>query len=152
MAEGLNKVMLLGNICEDATLRHTHGGSPVVNMRVAVNETFFTKDKEKREKVEYIPVVIWGKLGESVHPYLKKGVKVYCEGKFQTTSYDDRDGNKRWKSECNAHNVILCGGGSGHGSENGGGRRNAASSGESHASYDNGAGNSSDGSDDDIPW
>ncbi len=123
MANGLNKAMCIGNLCEDPTLRHTGGGEPVLNMRIAINETFIDRNGEKREKVEYVSIVVWGKRGEGLNKFLRKGMKIFVEGKIQTSSYE-KDGQKRYKTEINAHNVIACGGGNreggGEGHDDGG--------------------------------
>lgn len=116
MANGLNKAMCIGNLCEDPNLRHTAGGEPVLNMRIAINETFIDRSGEKREKVEYVSIVVWGKRGEGLAKFLRKGMKIFVEGKIQTSSYE-KDGIKRYKTEVNAHNVIACGGGGREGGE-----------------------------------
>ena len=119
MSNGLNKFFGIGNLCDDPQLRHTQGGQAVLNFRIAMNETFMDRDGNKKEKVEYLNVVVWGKPGESLAPLLHKGSRVHVEGKIQTSSYDDRDGNKRYKTEANAFRVILLDGRSHGGAEGG---------------------------------
>src|SRR5262245_39470238 len=126
MAEGLNRVMLLGNLGADPELRFTQGGSAVLNMRIATTESYLDKDKVRRERTEWHNVVIWGKRGEALAKILTKGSTIFVEGSLRTSSYDDRDGNKRYKTEVIANNVILTGGrgrggGGGGGMDEGGG-------------------------------
>jgi single-strand DNA-binding protein len=122
MAEGLNRVMLLGNLGADPELRFTQGGQAVLNMRLATTESYLDKDKVRRERTDWHSVVVWGKRGEALAKILAKGSSIFIEGSIRTTSYDDRDGNKRYKTEIIANNVLLTGrgGGRGAGAEEGG--------------------------------
>lgn len=110
MSEGLNKCMLLGNLCADPELRFTQGGQPVLNFRLATNESYLDKDKQRRERTDFHSVVVWGKRGEALAKILQKGSSVFVEGSIRTSSYDDRDGNKRYKTEIIANNILLTGG------------------------------------------
>ncbi len=109
MADGLNKVMLLGNLGADPELRFTQGGQPVLNLRVATTESYLDKDKVRQERTEWSNVVIWGKRGEALAPILHKGSQVFIEGRLASSSYDDRDGVKRYKTEVVCTNIILAG-------------------------------------------
>jgi len=113
MSEGLNRVMLLGNLGADPELRFTQGGQGVLNARIATTESYLDKNKVRQERTDWHNVVIWGKRGEALSKFLKKGDRVFVEGSLRTSSYEDRDGNKRYKTEINATNVILGGGGGG---------------------------------------
>ena len=96
MQRGLNKVMIIGNLGNDPDVRYTQGGAAVSNISVATSETW--KDKtsgEPVEKTEWHKVVFFGKLAEIVAEYLKKGAKVYIEGKLQTRKWQDKEGNDR---------------------------------------------------------
>src|SRR5262249_60556464 len=95
MAEGLNRVMLLGNLGADPELRFTQGGSAVLNMRIATTESYLDKDKVRRERTDWHNVVVWGKRGEALAKILSKGSSLFVEGRLQTSSYDDRAGSKR---------------------------------------------------------
>jgi single-strand DNA-binding protein len=120
MAEGLNRVMLLGNLGADPELRFTQGGQAVLNMRLATTESYLDKDKVRRERTDWHNVVVWGKRGEALAKILTKGSSIFIEGSLRTSSYDDRDGNKRYKTEIIANNVLLTGrGGRGGGAEEG---------------------------------
>lgn len=109
MSEGLNKVMLLGNLGADPELRFTQGGQAVLNIRVATTESYLDKDKVRRERTDWHSVVVWGKRGEGLAKILTKGSSVFIEGSLRTSSYDDKDGNKRYKTEIHANNVLLPG-------------------------------------------
>lgn len=113
MSEGVNRVFLLGNLGEDAELRTTHGGQSICKMRLACSESYLDKDKVRQERTEWVNVVIFGKRGEALGKILTKGSRIFVEGSLRTSSYDDRDGNKRYKTEVIASNVVLNGGGKG---------------------------------------
>ncbi len=107
---GLNRVMLLGNLCAEPEMRMTAGGQAILKLRIATNESYLDRNQERKERVEYHSAVLFGKRAESLSRLLAKGSQVYVEGSLRTTSYDDRDGNKRYKTEVAVSNVILCGG------------------------------------------
>ena len=109
MSQGLNKVMLFGHCGADAELRFTQAGQAVLNFRLAINETWLGKDGQKQERVEWVTCTCWGKRGEALAQYLKKGQAAFVEGSLRTSSYDDRDGVKRYKTEVVCSNVILAG-------------------------------------------
>ncbi len=111
MAEGLNKVMLLGNLGADPELRVTSGGQSVLKLRLATSETYLDRNRERQERTEWHNVVIWGKRAEGLAKIVTKGTRLFIEGGLRTSSYDDRDGNKRYRTEIVASNVILTGGG-----------------------------------------
>src|SRR3954469_912710 len=115
MAEGLNRVMLLGNLGADPELRFTQGGQAVLNMRLATTESYLDKNKVRQERTDWHSVVVWGKRGEALAKILAKGSSIFIEGSLRTSSYDDRDGNKRYKTEVVANNVLLPGGRGGRG-------------------------------------
>lgn len=111
MSEGLNRVMLLGNLGADPELRFTQGGSAVLNIRLATTEVYIDKSRERQERTEWHSVVVWGKRAEGLAKVLGKGSTIHVEGSLRNSSYEDRDGNKRYKTEIVASKVILCGGG-----------------------------------------
>lgn len=110
MADGLNKVMLLGNLGQDPELRVTSGGDAVLNMRLATSESYLDRNKQRQERTEWHTVVIWGKRAEALAKFLAKGSRVFIEGSLRSSSYDDREGIKRYKTEVNASNLIMAGG------------------------------------------
>jgi single-strand DNA-binding protein len=121
MAEGLNRVMLLGNLGADPELRYTQGGQAVLNLRIATTESYLDKDKVRKERTDWHNVVVWGKRGEALAKILGKGSNLFIEGSLRTSSYDDKDGNKRYKTEIVASNVLLTGGRGGRGASDEGG-------------------------------
>ncbi len=110
MAQGLNRVMLLGNLGADPELRHTQAGQAVLNIRLATTESYLDKDKVRRERTDWHSVVVWGKRGEALARILMKGSSILVEGSIRTSSYDDRDGVKRYKTEIVAQDIFLTGG------------------------------------------
>jgi single-strand DNA-binding protein len=112
MKEGLNRVMLLGNLGQDPELRMTPNGQAVMKMRLATTETYLDRNKQRQERTEWHSVVVWGKRAEALSKFLTKGTGLFIEGGLRTSSYDDRDGNKRYRTEVVANNIVIVGGGS----------------------------------------
>ena len=106
---GINKVILVGNLGRDAELRHTPNGTPVSTLNLATTDGRF-KNKEGKPVTEWHKVVVWGKTAESLQDYLLKGRQVYVEGRLQTRSWNDRDGNKRYTTEVVCEYLLLIGG------------------------------------------
>jgi single-strand DNA-binding protein len=156
MAEGLNRVMLLGNLGADPELRMTSGGQAVLKLRLATSETYMDKNRQRQERTEWHNVVIWGKRAEALAKILTKGSRIFVEGGLRTSSYDDRDGNKRYRTEVVSSNILLQG--SGGGARGGGGTREYAaeeadtSEGFRPQSGPPPAGDFPDTDDDDIPF
>jgi single-strand DNA-binding protein len=122
MAEGLNKVMLLGNLGADPELKMTQGGQSVLKLRLATTETYLDKNQTRQERTEWHSVTMWGKRGEALAKFLTKGERIFVEGSLRTSSYE-KNGEKRYSTEINASNIILAGRGKGAGAgdEMGGG-------------------------------
>lgn len=99
MAYGLNKVQLIGHLGGDPELRYTEGNVPVASFSLATNESYKDQNGNLVERTEWHRIVAWRKLAELLGEYLRKGSKVYIEGKLQTRSWDDKDGNKRYMTE-----------------------------------------------------
>ncbi|WP_437666850.1 single-stranded DNA-binding protein [Sorangium sp. So ce1182] len=119
MSDGMNKVFLLGNLGEDSELHFTQGGQAVLNFRMATAESWLDKDGERKERTEWHSVVVWGKRAEALERYLLKGSKVLVEGKLRTSSYEDKEGIKRYKTEVHTDELKLCGGSKGDRREEG---------------------------------
>jgi single-strand DNA-binding protein len=115
MAEGLNRVMLLGNLGADPELRMTGGGQAVLKLRLATSETYLDRNKVRQERTDWHSIVVWGKRGEALSKILNKGSRLFVEGRLSTSSYDDKEGHKRYRTEVIANNVILAGGARGGG-------------------------------------
>lgn len=109
MSEGLNRVLLLGGLAADPELRQTHGSGAVLKLRIATTERYKDRDGAWKDRTEYHSVTVWGKRGEALANILSKGSQVFIEGSLRTSSYDDRDGNKRYKTEVIANNIRWCG-------------------------------------------
>ncbi len=112
MANGLNEVYLMGNLGDDPELRFTQGGTGVLNLRLATNERI-KRDGEWEDHTEWHNVVVWGKRGESLGMILVKGSRVLIKGNLRTSSYEGKDGVKRYKTEIHAREVVLTGDGGG---------------------------------------
>lgn|SRR5512133_1613016 len=112
MANGLNRVMLFGNLCADPDARTTSGGQSVLKLRMATNESYLDRDRQRKERVEYHSVTVWGKRGEALSRILHKGDRILVEGALRTSSYE-KDGQKRYSTEVVASNIILGGSGGG---------------------------------------
>ncbi len=106
----VNKVIILGRLGQDPELKYTPSGAGVCNFSVATSENWTDKSGQKQEKTEWHRVVVWGKLAELCNQYLTKGRQVFLEGKLQTRSWDDKDGNKRYTTEINATTIQFIGG------------------------------------------
>jgi single-strand DNA-binding protein len=110
----VNKVILVGNLGRDAELRYTPGGSPISTLNLATTEVWNDRTSgQKQEKTEWHRVVLWGKQAETLQEYLTKGKQTYVEGRLQTRSWDDKDGNKKYTTEVRADRVVLLSSGGG---------------------------------------
>lgn len=108
----LNKVMLIGRLTRDPELRTTPGGAQVCTLGLATNYVYTNPQSgQKVEQVEYHNVVLWRKLAEIAGQYLKKGRRLYVEGRLQTRSWDGQDGQKKYRTEIVADNMIMLDGG-----------------------------------------
>ncbi len=108
MAKSLNKVMLIGNLGKDPELRYTTSGVAVATFSLATNESWKDQDGNLQERTEWHNIVAWKKLAEICGEWLKKGKKVYIEGRIQTRSYDDKNtGTKKYITEIVADNMIM---------------------------------------------
>ena len=128
---GVNKVIILGNVGADPELRYTPGGAAVTNFNIATNESWTDNNGEKQERTEWHRIVVWGRLAEICNQYLRKGSKVYVEGRLQTRSWEGQDGQKRYTTEVVAREMQMLdgrgdmdGGGGGGGYNNNGGGYN----------------------------
>ncbi len=95
----VNKVIILGNLGADPELKYTTSGAAVTTLSVATSESWKDDSGNRQERTEWHRVVLWRRQAEVAGEYLKKGSKVYFEGRLQTRSWDDKDGNKRYTTE-----------------------------------------------------
>lgn len=143
MAKSLNKVQLIGNLGKDPELRYTTSGVAVATFSLATSDSWKDQDGNLQERTEWHNIVAWRKLAEICGEWLKKGKKVYIEGRIQTRSYDDKNtGQKRYITEIVADNLIMLDGG-------GGGRQASSDQSSSAASA---AEPPPSGGDEDLPF
>jgi single-strand DNA-binding protein len=110
MAKSVNKVILVGNLGQDPEVKYTPSGVPVGRLSLATNERFKDKNDQWQDRTEWHSVVAWQRLAEIVGEYVRKGTKLYIEGKLQTTSWQDRQsGEKKYRTEIVARDIILLG-------------------------------------------
>jgi single-strand DNA-binding protein len=103
----LNKVQLIGNLTANAEIRETPNGQKVASFSIATNRTWKDASGMKQEQVEFHNISAWGGLATIIEQYTSKGKKVYIEGRLQTRSWDDQAGQKKYKTEVVAENIIL---------------------------------------------
>jgi len=107
----LNKAELIGNLVIDPVVRSLPSGQSVARFRLATNYRWTdVKTKERQESVEFHPIIAWGRLGNVVGKYLKKGDKVYIDGRLHTRTWQGKDGIKHNQTEIIAQNLIMLGG------------------------------------------
>ena len=107
-SRGVNKVILIGNLGQDPEVRYMPNGGAVTNITVATSETWKDKNTgEPQEKTEWHRVVMFRRLAEIAGEYLKKGSKVYIEGRLQTRKWQDQQGNDRYTTEIVADNMQM---------------------------------------------
>lgn len=106
---GVNKVILVGNLGKDPEVRHLESGRAVANFTLATGEVYKNKNGEKVTHTEWHNIVMWSPLAEIAEKYLRKGRSVYLEGKLQTRTYDDKDGNRKYMTEIVVQNLNMLG-------------------------------------------
>ena len=106
---GVNKVILIGNLGADPEVRSLTNGTTVANFRIATSENRLNKTGEKTTITEWHRIVAFGKLAEICRDYLSKGKQVYIEGKIQSRSWEDKEGNKRFTTEILANQMQMLG-------------------------------------------
>ena len=102
----LNKAMIIGNLGRDPEMRYTPSGQAVTQFTVAVNRNYKNQTGEWQEETEWFRVVVWGQQAERAAEYLRKGNKVYVEGRLQTRQWEDQTGQKRYTTELVANQVT----------------------------------------------
>ena len=103
----MNSVQIMGNLTRDPQMRATTTGRAVPSISVAVNRTYSAPTGEQRELTDFINVVAWGSLAEAVGNQLKKGTRVFVEGRYSSRSYETQDGQKRYVTEVTANLIAL---------------------------------------------
>ena len=110
---GVNKVILIGRLGSDPEIRYTNSGTAVANFSLATSANWVNKDGGREERTDWHRVVAFGRLGEICGEYLNKGKQVYVEGRLQTRSWEDKDGNRRKTTEIVAQQLQMLGAPSG---------------------------------------
>lgn len=109
----LNKVSLIGNLTSDPVKRSTPSGQALASFTVATNYNWRdVNTKEKKTRADFHKIVAWGKLADIINSYLKKGSKIFVEGRLQNRTWEDKDGKKRYFTEVVAQDLIMLGGSS----------------------------------------
>ena len=131
--KSVNKVILIGNLGKDPEVKYTPQGTPVAKFSLATNERFKDKDGNWQDRTEWHNIVLWQRLAEIAGEYLKKGSKVYIEGRIQTHSWDDKQsGQKKYMTEIVGNDLVLLSGrgeGAGSGDFSGGSRASSSAGG-----------------------
>jgi single-strand DNA-binding protein len=110
MAKSVSKVILVGNVGQDPEVKYTPSGVPVARVSLATNERFKGGNDQWQDRTEWHSIVAWQRLAEIVGEYVRKGTKLYIEGKLQTTSWQDRQsGEKKYRTEIVARDLVLLG-------------------------------------------
>jgi single-strand DNA-binding protein len=109
MTRGLNKVMIIGNIGRDPEMRYTPSGKPVTSFSLASSRSWIAPDGQRREETEWFNVVTWGNLAEICNQKLSKSQQVYVEGRLQTRSWEDERGQRHFRTEVVASEMIILG-------------------------------------------
>lgn len=126
MSRSLNKVTLIGNLGNDPEVRSTTGGNRVATFSLATSRTWNDASGQKQEKTEWHRCVVWNtkgsQLADIVEKYVKKGDKLYVEGRIEYRQWQDKDGQTRYSTEINVREMIMLGGGGPGGGGGGGGR------------------------------
>lgn len=103
----VNKVILIGNVGADPEVRYLDGGVAVANLRLATTERYRNKNGENVDQTEWHNIVLWRGLAEVVEKYVRKGMRLYIEGRIRTRSWDDQNGVKRYTTEIYADNMQM---------------------------------------------
>ncbi|MFC0336685.1 single-strand binding protein [Kushneria avicenniae] len=108
MARGVNKVILIGNLGQDPEVRFLPSGSPVCNLRLATTDTWTDRQSgQRQERTEWHSVVMFNKLAEIAQQYVKKGSRLYIEGRLQTRKWQGQDGQDRYSTEIVANDMQM---------------------------------------------
>ncbi len=104
-----NKVQLIGNLGNAPEVRNTESGKKLVRFSIATNESYRNAKGEKVTETQWHNLIAWGKIADIAEKYLTKGSEVAIEGKLMNNNYTDKDGNKRYNTEIQVHELLLLG-------------------------------------------
>ena len=147
--QGVNRVTLLGHLGSDPEVKYTPQGVPIATVSLATSESWTGKDGQKQERTEWHRLCFWRKLAETVGQYCHKGSLIYVEGKLQTRSWDDAQGNKKYMTEIVCHDMKML---DKAGSQEAGDLAGEASLGPPSRHQPAGGGGAAFADDDDIPF
>jgi len=105
-----NKVQLIGNLGKAPEIKNTESGKKLARFSIATNETHYNAKGEKVVETQWHNLIAWGKVADVVEKYLSKGTEVAIEGKLMNNNYTDKDGNKKYYTEVQVHELLLLGG------------------------------------------
>jgi single-strand DNA-binding protein len=152
MAKSVNKVILLGNVGKDPEIRSTPGGTMVANLTLATSDRFQDKQGNWQDRTEWHNLVAFKRTAEIIRDYVKKGSKLYIEGRIQTSSWDDKEtGAKRYRTEIIVNDLSLLSGRD-EGSSGGSSRSSGSSYDQRGPAPVDDVSQSTEISDDDIPF
>jgi single-strand DNA-binding protein len=155
MARGLNKVMLIGRIQpNDPELRYTQSGQAVCTFKMVTDESYKDREGNMVERSEWHNIVAWGKAGEIIAQYMKKGSQIYVEGRLQSRKYEDKEGQTRYVTEIVVSDFSFLDSGGGRGADSEGAPRPAAAaaSRETNSGYQAAPAAGGGVEDDDLPF
>jgi single-strand DNA-binding protein len=110
MPKSVNKVILVGNVGKDPEVKYSPSGTPTAKFSLATNERFKDRNNEWQEQTEWHSIVAWQRLAEIVGEYVRKGSKLYVEGKLETSTWEDRqNGEKKYRTQIVARDIVLLG-------------------------------------------
>lgn len=144
----VNKVLLIGRLGNNPEIRYTNTGTAVANFNLATSENWNDKNGQRQERTEWHRVVVWGKLAELCEKYLAKGRQCFVEGRLQTRSWDDKDGNKKYTTEIVASTIQFLGGPSAQA----GAHQGAGAGAEQHGGPEMSVASESSFTEDEIPF
>jgi single-strand DNA-binding protein len=154
MSRSLNKVMLIGNVGSEPEIRTTGGGTKLAKVSLATNRTWTDRSGQKQEKTEWHRLTFWERLADLVEQYVKKGDRLYVEGRIEYSTSEDDKGTQRFFTDINVSEMVLLGGGGPGGGGGGGGgyeqapRRRQPAQGQATS----GGPSPFDAEDDDLPF
>ena len=105
-----NKVQLIGNLGNAPEIKNTESGKKLAKFSIATNETYYNAKGEKVVETQWHNLIAWGKVADVVEKYLSKGTEVAIEGKLMNNNFTDKDGNKKYYTEVQVHELLLLGG------------------------------------------
>lgn len=154
MARGLNKVMLIGRIQpNDPELRYTQSGQAVCTFKMVTDESYKDREGNMVERSEWHNIVAWGKAGEIIAQYMKKGSQIYVEGRLQSRKYEDKEGQTRYVTEIVVSDFSFLDSGGARGDAEGAPRAAAAASRETNSGFSAApAAGGASVEDDDLPF